>query len=144
ASSGLTEAEIEQMRKAAREHAAEDKQRKEQIDKLNTADSLIFSSEKNLKDYGDKIPADKKATIDAALARLKEVHGNKNIDEIDSAMEQLNAAWSAASEDLYRAQQAEATGETPDASAAEAATNGTVQDADFEVVDEGDANNEAA
>src|SRR5690606_12206690 len=91
ASSGLNAAEIEQMRKGAREHAAEDKQRKEQIDKLNTAHSLIFSSEKNLTDYGDKIPADKKATIDAALARLKEVHGNKNIDEIDSAMEQLNA-----------------------------------------------------
>jgi len=144
ASSGLTEAEIEQMRKAAREHASEDRKRKEQVEKLNTADSLIFSSEKNLRDYGDKIPAEKRSQIEAALERLKQVHKDKNLSEVESAMDQLNAAWSAASEDLYRAQQAEATGGTPDANAQEAAAGDggpKVQDADFEVVDEGEDGN---
>ncbi|NNF57230.1 MAG: molecular chaperone DnaK [Rhodothermaceae bacterium] len=142
ASSGLTEEEIEQMRRTAREHASEDKQRREQIDKLNAADALIFSSEKNLKDYGDKLPAEKKAKIEAALERLKEVHKAQNVDQVESAMEQLNAAWSEASEDLYRAQQADAAEGAPDPNAQEAAAgdgaDGSVQDADFEVVDEGE------
>ncbi|MDX1420954.1 MAG: Hsp70 family protein, partial [Rubricoccaceae bacterium] len=146
ASSGLSDEEVEQMRKSAREHAAEDRQRKEQVEKLNTADALIFSSEKNLRDYGDKIPAEKRTQIESALERLKAVHKEKDLAEVDSAVDQLNAAWSAASEDLYRAQQAEATGETPDVNAQEAAADGAadgadeapVQDADFEVVDEGD------
>ncbi|MFN3597947.1 MAG: molecular chaperone DnaK [Rubricoccaceae bacterium] len=134
ASSGLTEQEIEQMRKAAREHAAEDQRKREQIDKLNAADSLIFSSERNLKEYGEKIPAEKRAAIEAGLERLKEVHKNQDLTEIESATEQLNAAWSAASEDLYRAQQAST--ESGDGAAAEpsSAADG-VQDADFEVVD---------
>jgi molecular chaperone DnaK len=114
ASSGLSEAEIEQMRKAAREHAAEDKQRREQVDKLNTADALIFSTEKNLKDYGDKLPADKRQKIEAALERLKQVHKEQQVEQTESAIEQLNAAWSEASEDLYRAQQEpEAAGGPP-------------------------------
>ncbi|GAB5534410.1 MAG: molecular chaperone DnaK [Rubricoccaceae bacterium] len=140
ADSGLTDEEIERMRKAAREHASEDNQRKEQIDKLNRADSLVFSTEKNLAEYGDKIPDDKKASIDAALGRLKEVHKAGNVDEVDSAMEQLNQAWSAASEDLYKAQQedaAEAGGDGATDPTADASSNGA-QDADFEVVDEGE------
>ncbi|MEM8600843.1 MAG: molecular chaperone DnaK [Bacteroidota bacterium] len=137
ASSGLTDQEIEAMRRAAREHAAEDKQRKEQVDKLNSADSLIFSSEKNLTEYGDKIPDEKKAKIEAALGRLKEVHGAQNVEEVDSAVEQLNAAWAEASEDLYNAQQADADAAQGDGAAGDPAEPAAepVQDADFEVVD---------
>ena len=141
ASSGLSEQEIEAMRRAAREHASEDAQRKESIDKLNQADSLIFSTEKNLAEYGDKIPAEKKAAIEAGVERLKEVHKNQDLDQLDSAIEQLNTAWSAASEDLYRAQQAEAEAGGAQA-AADAQANGdaapAAEEADFEVVDEGD------
>ena len=144
ASSGLSDAEIEAMRRAARENAAEDSKRKESIDKLNQADSLIFSTEKNMADYGDKIPAEKKAAIDAGLERLKEVHKGQDLDQLDSALEQLNTAWSAAAEDLYRAQQAEAESGGADAAndaQAAAADPGPVsEDADFEVVDEGEAN----
>ena len=140
ASSGLSDQEIEAMRKAARENAAEDAKRKESVDKLNQADSLIFSTEKNLNEYGDKIPAEKRAQIDGALERLKEVQKAQNLSEIESAIEQLNAAWSAASEDLYRAQQGEAEAggaqAAADAQAAPAGGNGA-EDADFEVVDEG-------
>ncbi|MEL6771033.1 MAG: molecular chaperone DnaK [Bacteroidota bacterium] len=137
ASSGLTDAEIEAMRRAAREHAAEDKQRKEKVDKLNSADSLIFSSEKNLTEYGDKLPDEKKAKIEAALGRLKEVHSAQNIEEVDSAVEQLNAAWSEASEDLYNAQQTDAEAAQGDGAAGDPAEPAAepVQDADFEVVD---------
>jgi molecular chaperone DnaK len=141
ASSGLTEQEIETMRKSAREHAAEDRKRREQIDKLNRADSLIFSTEKNLKDYGEKIPDEKRAGIESALERLKAVHKSESVDEMDSAIDQLNAAWSAASEDLYRAQQEEGGPEAPTGDGSAPAEEGQagVQDADFEVVDEGDA-----
>ena len=140
ASSGLSDAEIEAMRRAARENAAEDSKRRESIDKLNQADSLIFSTEKNMADYGDKIPAEKKAAIEAGLERLREVHKGQDLDQLDSAIEQLNAAWSAASEDLYRAQQAEAEAGGAQA-AADAQANGAPasEDADFEVVDEGEA-----
>ncbi|MEO1632908.1 MAG: Hsp70 family protein, partial [Bacteroidota bacterium] len=143
ASSGLTDAEIEAMRRAAREHAAEDKQRKEKVDKLNSADSLIFSSEKNLTEYGDKLPDEKKAKIEAALGRLKEVHSAQNIEEVDSAVEQLNAAWSEAYADMQQAD-ADAQGDTAqgdtaqgDGAAGDPAEPAAepVQDADFEVVD---------
>lgn len=140
ASSGLSEQEIEAMRKAARENAAEDAKRKDSVDKLNQADSLIFSTEKNLAEYGDKIPADKRAQIEGALERLKEVHKNQNLDEIESAVEQLNGAWSAASEDLYKAQQADAEAGGAQAAADAQATppgGDGAEDADFEVVDEG-------
>jgi molecular chaperone DnaK len=142
ASSGLNEEEIEKMRKAAREHAAEDKQRREAVDKLNAADTLIFSTEKNLADYGDKLPAEKRAKIDTALERLKEVHKNQNTDQLESAMEQLNAAWSEASEDIYKAQQEAAAGDGAPAGEP-GAQPGTepadeVKDVDFEVVDEDD------
>ncbi len=135
ASSGLTESEIEKMRADAKSHAAEDKKKKEEVDKVNTADSLIFTSEKNLTEYGDKIPAEKKAKIESSLERLKEIHKDRNLTEIDSAMQQLNEAWNEASQDLYQAQQAAAEetagdgapGEEPDAE---------VRDVDYEVVDE--------
>jgi molecular chaperone DnaK len=140
ASSGLTEQEIERMRQAAREHADEDRKRKEEVEKVNTADSLIFSSEKNLSEYGDKIPAEKRAKIEAALERLKEAHKQRSVAEIESSMEQLNQAWSEASQDLYQAQQeAGQAAEAPGDGAAPAdGTEGEVRDADYEVVDEED------
>ncbi|HLA63040.1 MAG TPA: molecular chaperone DnaK, partial [Rhodothermales bacterium] len=136
ASSGLSEQEIETMRRSAREHAAEDKQRKEQIDKLNQADSLIFSTEKNLKDYGDKLSAEKRSAIETAVERLKSVQKAQDVAEVESAMDQLNTAWTDASEELYRAQQADAA---PPEDAADGNGQPGVQDADFEVVDEDDA-----
>ena len=142
ASSGLTDQEIEKMRQDARSHAAEDQKRREQADKVNAADSLIFSSEKNLKDYGDKLPAEKRAKIEAALERLKEAHKAQNVPEVESAMDQLNAAWSEASQDLYQAQQAAGDGaETPEPQAADASSEESqeeVRDVDYEVVDEDD------
>jgi molecular chaperone DnaK len=144
ASSGLSEAEIKKMREDATKHAAEDKKRKDEVDKLNTADSLIFSSEKNLKDYGDKLPADKRAKIEAALERLKQAHKDRNLTEVESASEQVNQAWSEASQDLYQAQQAAAAG--GDAGPANGAQPETepgqegVRDVDYEVVDESDQN----
>ena len=136
ASSGLNEEEIEKMRRDAREHASEDKQRREKADKLNAADTLIFSTEKNLKDYGDKIPEEKRAKIDAALERLKEVQKNQDVDQAESAMEQLNTAWSEASEDIYKAQQEAAAGDGAPASDPTAEAADDVKDVDFEVVDE--------
>ena len=138
ASSGLSESEIEKMRTDAKAHADDDAKRKEEIDKINTADSLIFSSEKNLSDYGDKLPEDKKGKIESALERLKEAHKEKNLEELDSAMEQLNAAWSEASQDLYQAQQdAAASGEAPDGEAAEESSDDDeVKDVDYEVVED--------
>ena len=105
ASSGLSEDEIKRMKAEAEANAEADKKAKDEIEKVNAADSMIFQSEKNLKDYGDKLPADKKSAIEGALADLKSAHASKNIPAIDSAMEKINAAWQAASEDMYKAQQ---------------------------------------
>ena len=107
ASSGLTDAEIQRMRDEAKANEAKDKAEKERIEKINMADSNIFASEKNLKEYGDKLPAEKKSAIEAALAKLKEAHAAKDIAAIDSAIENLNAAWQAASQDIYAQQQAQ-------------------------------------
>ena len=107
ASSGLTDAEIQRMRDEAKANEAKDKAEKERIEKINMADSNIFASEKNLKEYGDKLPAEKKSAIEAALAKLKEAHAAKDIAAIDTAIENLNAAWQAASQDIYAQQQAQ-------------------------------------
>ena len=107
ASSGLTDAEIQRMRDEAKANEAKDKADKERIEKINMADSNIFASEKNLKEYGDKLPAEKKSAIEAALAKLKEAHSAKDIAAIDTAIEALNAAWQAASQDIYAQQQAQ-------------------------------------
>jgi molecular chaperone DnaK len=133
ASSGLTPQEIEKMRADAKSHAEEDKRKRDEAERFNRADSLIFTSEKNLKDYGDKIAAEKRAKIESALERLKTAYKEHNLGEIDSAMEQLNAAWNEASEDLYRAQQQEAPA-TPSGDEGDAAR--PVRDVDYEVVDE--------
>ncbi|MBO7489476.1 MAG: Hsp70 family protein, partial [Bacteroidales bacterium] len=105
ASSGLSDEEIKRMKAEAEAHAADDKKAKEEIEKINAADSMIFQSEKNLKDYGDKLPADKKSAIESALTELKAAHSARNVGQIDSAMEKINAAWQAASQDMYQAQQ---------------------------------------
>ena len=103
ASSGLSDEEIKRMRDEAKANEQADKAEREKADKLNNADAQVFASEKNLKDYGDKIPADKKARIEEATRKLKEAHQNKNIAELDNLMNQLNEAWHAASEEMNRA-----------------------------------------
>ena len=105
ASSGLSDDEIKRMRDEAKANEAADKAEKERIDKINGADAMIFQSEKNLKEYGDKIPADKKGAIETALGQLKEAHKSQNLSEIERATEALNNAWHAASEDMARAAQ---------------------------------------
>ena len=107
ASSGLTEAEIQRMRDEAKANEAKDKEERERIDKINAADSMIFSTEKQLKEYGDKIPADKKAAIESALEKLREAHKAQNLGDIDSATKELETAWQAASQDIYASQQAQ-------------------------------------
>ena len=95
------------MRDEAKANEAKDKEEKERIEKINAADSHIFATEKQLKEYGDKIPADKKSAIESTLAKLKEAHKNQDLAAIDTAIAELSAAWQAASQDLYAAQQAE-------------------------------------
>jgi len=106
ASSGLSEDEIQRMRDEAKANEAADKEAKEKVDKINNADALCFQSDKNLKDYGDKIPSDKKSAIESALGSLKEAVKNQNISDIDRYTEELTKAWNAASEDMNRAAQA--------------------------------------
>jgi molecular chaperone DnaK len=108
ASSGLSEDEIKRMKEEAAANAEADRKEKERIDKLNQADSTIFQTEKQLKDLGDKIPADKKAPIEAALNKLKEAHKAQNLADIDAATNELNAAFQAASQEMYNASNAQA------------------------------------
>merc|ERR1711879_326730 len=105
ASSGLSDEEINRMRDEAKANADSDAQAKEKIEKINGADSLIFQTEKNLKEFGDRIPADKKQPIEDSLAKLKEAHKNQDVDAIDAATKEVNDAFQAASQDIYNAQQ---------------------------------------
>ncbi|SDE32060.1 molecular chaperone DnaK [Niabella drilacis] len=105
AGSGLSKEEVEKMKAEAKANEATDKAEREKIDKLNAADSLVFQTEKQLKEYGDKVPADKKSVIEGAVAKLKEAHKQQDIAAIDKASEELNAAWTAASEDIYKSGQ---------------------------------------
>ncbi len=105
ASTGLSKEEIAKMKAEAEANAETDRLAREQAEKINTADALVFQTEKQLKDYGDKIPADKKSAIESALAQLKSAHESRDISRIDPALESLNAAWQAASQDIYQAQQ---------------------------------------
>ncbi len=105
AGSGLSKEEVERMKAEAKANEATDKAEREKVEKLNQADSLIFQTEKQLKDYGDKIPADKKAPIESALSKLKEAHKSQDLAVIDPAVSELNNAWTAASEELYKASQ---------------------------------------
>ncbi len=135
ASSGLSEAEIEKMRQEAKENASEDKKRREEVEKLNQADSLIYQTEKNLKEYEDKISAENKAKIEASFERLKEVHKERNFAEIDSALEQLNQAWNAASTEMYQ-EQTTASGDGAAAEASVEPDEQEIKDVDFEVVED--------
>jgi len=110
AGSGLTKEEIEKMKNDAKMNEASDKAEKEKIEKLNTADSLVFQTEKQLKEYGDKIPADKKAAIETAVNKLKEAHKAQDLAAIELASTELNNAWTAASQDIYNAGQQSAGG----------------------------------
>jgi molecular chaperone DnaK len=138
AGSGLSKEEIEKMKAEAKAHESEDKASREKVDKLNHADSMIFQTEKQFKEFGDKIPADKKAPIEAALNKLKEAHKNQDIPTIDAAMAEINQAWTAASEEIYKAQQAAGgTQAGPDGGSAgtqQQAGGETVTDAEFEEV----------
>ncbi|MDB4027368.1 molecular chaperone DnaK [bacterium] len=138
ASSGLTEEEIEKMRKEAEANADADKKAKEEVDKLNSADQMIFQTEKQLKEFGDKLSDDKKAPIEAAFEELKTAHAAKDLEAINKALETINEAWKNASEEMYKAQ-AEAGGDAGQpqegAPGPDAATGGDdVQDVDFEEV----------
>jgi molecular chaperone DnaK len=103
AGSGLSKEEIEKMKKEAELHAEEDRKAKEIAEKLNQADALIFQSEKQLKEYGDKIPAEKKSKIETALQELKSAYETKEIEKIDPAVQKLNEAWNEAATDMYNA-----------------------------------------
>jgi molecular chaperone DnaK len=139
ASSGLSDDEIKRMKAEAEANAEADKKEKERVDKLNQADGMIFQTEKQLKELGDKIPADKKAPIEEALKKLKEAHKAQNLDDIDKAMADLNNAFHAASQDMYNAANAQGAAQQPQPDAGQAQGNGgnaseNVQDADFEEV----------
>lgn len=108
ASSGLTEDEIDKMKADAEANADADKEKKEKIDKLNEADSMIFQTEKQLKEFGDKISDEKKKPVEDALKELKEAHKTGDLDKVNPALEKMNKVWKEASEEMYKAQQAEA------------------------------------
>ncbi|MDR1155162.1 MAG: molecular chaperone DnaK [Bacteroidales bacterium] len=138
ASSGLTDQEIQKMKAEAEANAEADRQAKERVDKMNHADSLIFQTEKQLKDFGDKLPVDKKGPIENALAKLKEAHKNQDVAGIDAATAELNTVFQAASEEMYRAgaQQQEQGQPNPGTGPQSGGSNNTdeVTDVDFEEV----------
>ena len=138
ASSGLTEEEIQRMKQEAEANAEADKKAKEQVDKLNSADQMIFQTEKQLSEFGEKLSEDKKTSIETALADLKKAHEAKDIEAIDTALTAINEAWKNASEEMYKAQAASGNAEAPGADTgdqkASAAGGDDVQDVDFEEV----------
>ena len=137
ASSGLSDEEIKRMKAEAEANAEADKKEKERIDKINQADSMIFQTEKQLKELGDKFPADKKATIEGALGKLKDAHKAQDIAAIDTAMAELNNALQAAAQDLYNAQGQQAGSQNAGNAQADNNSNkgdGGVTDVDFEEV----------
>lgn len=142
ASSGLTEDEITKMRDEASANADEDKKQKEEIDKLNSADALVFQTEKQLKEYGDKLPEDKKGLIEEAVKELKTAHASKDLAAIDTSMEKLNSIWQSASEEMYKNTQGDAAegaqpNADPNADPQGGKTNDDeVTDVDFEEVDD--------
>ncbi len=137
ASSGLNEEEIKRMREEAKVHEEEDRIIKEKTDKMNAADSLIFQTEKQLKEFGDKLPADKKAPIEEALGKLKEAHKNQDLEAIDKATADLNAFWQTASEEMYKASQAQSEAQPgkEQATADDASKSGKKGDKDDDVTD---------
>tara|TARA_B100001057_G_scaffold426756_1_gene451101 strand:- start:5669 stop:7576 length:1908 start_codon:yes stop_codon:yes gene_type:complete len=138
ASSGLTEEEIEKMKKDAEANADADQKAKEEVDKLNSADQMIFQTEKQLKEFGDKLSDDKKKPIESSLEDLKKAHESKDLDKIDEALNTINEAWKNASEEMYKAQgdgAAQPGAENPDQESSKDSKD-DVQDVDFEEVKE--------
>ena len=142
ASSGLTEEEIEKMKKDAEANAEADSKAKEEADKLNSADQMIFQTEKQLKDFGDKLSDDKKKPIESALEDLKKAYESKDLEKIDETLNAINEAWKNASEEMYKAQAESGAGQTGDEPASNSQNTNTdskgddVQDVDFEEVKE--------
>ncbi|MBK9399979.1 MAG: molecular chaperone DnaK [Bacteroidetes bacterium] len=136
ASSGLNEEEIQRMKREAEANAESDRKVKEETEKINQADSLIFNTEKQLKEFGEKIPADKKGAIEAALTQLKDAHKSRDLSSIETAMTALNSAWEVASKDLYNASQE--PGQAPQGENTANASNNAdgVTDVDYEEVKE--------
>lgn len=141
AGSGLSKEEVEKMKSEAKANEASDKAAREKVEKVNAADSMIFQTEKQLKEYGDKIPADKRAPIEAALGKLKEAHKAQDLAGIDKAQAEMNTAWTAASEEMYKAsqaaggeQQGPGAGQEPGGQSHAAGGSENVTDAEFEEV----------
>jgi len=144
ASSGLSDDEIKRMRDEARANEESDKKAREKAEKINSADSMIFTTEKQLKEFGDKIPADKKSAIESSLSKLKEAHKSQDLNAIDKALADLNAVWQSASEEMYKTAQASGQGASqpgpgpqgPGPSGNGSSKSGTdeVTDVDFEEV----------
>ncbi|HEX2921581.1 MAG TPA: Hsp70 family protein, partial [Bacteroidales bacterium] len=140
ASSGLSDDEIKRMKEEAKSNEEADKKAKERVEKINQADSMIFTTEKQLKEFGDKIPSDKKATIETTLGKLKEAHKSQDIDAIDKALAELNSVWQSASEEMYKNTQASGQQAQPDQGQGQQqqgqgkSGNDEVTDVDFEEV----------
>ena len=137
ASSGLSEEEIEKMKKEAEANSDADKKTKETVDKINGADAMIFQTEKQLKEFGDKLSDEKKKPIEDALTNLKSAHESKDLSSIDDAMEKINAAWKVASEEMYKATQQQSPNDS-NAQQEDSSSNGSddVTDVEFEEVKE--------
>jgi molecular chaperone DnaK len=135
AGSGLTKEEIEKMKNEAKANEATDKAERERVDKLNAADGLIFQTEKQFKEFGEKIPADKKGAIETALSKLKEAHKQQDLAAIETGTKELNDAWMAASSEMYNASQQGATpGAEQQAGPQQGGPSENVTDAEFEEV----------
>jgi molecular chaperone DnaK len=136
ASSGLSDAEIQRMRDEAKANEEADKKEKETIEKVNAADSMIFQTEKQLKEFGDKLSEGNKTAIEGALTELRAAHGTRDLAAIDASMEKINTAWQAASQEIYNAQQADggAQGPAADAGSAQGGSDENVTDVNFEEV----------
>jgi molecular chaperone DnaK len=141
AKSGLSQEEIDRMKREAEMNADADKKAREEVEKLNEADAMVFQTEKQLKEFGDKIPSEKKSSIESALVELKAAHASKDLVKIEAALKTINDAWSAASEDMYKAQQASGQDTNAnanqgggDAGSAKGANTENVTDVDFEEV----------
>ena len=139
ASSGLTEEEIDKMKKDAEANAEADKKAKDEVDKFNSADQMIFQTEKQLKEFGDKLSDDKKKPIESALEKLKKAHESKDLEKIESSLNEINEAWKNASEEMYKAQAENPESQTDKKSSTggdEKSEGDDVQDVDFEEVKE--------
>lgn len=134
ASTGLSKDEIEKMRNEAKANEDADKAQRDKAEKINTADSLIFQSEKQLKEFGDKLPADKKSAIENGLKEVQAARAAENLESLDKALEQLNAAWTAASQDIYQAQQQAGQPDQAGQAQSDTSSQETVTDADYEEV----------